>query len=617
MIGVFEVKVVRVKHDLRFVFITLAGFLIVGATATWHAIGYLSYPAWFFEWSDVVLAFLCVYLATRERDAKSSWPAISLIVISAALVLIPLESTAVLPVFTTPNPLFYFVFSIPIVFLAYFIIFRERLVKNQKSLSLIFFLFILGTVMFVTYLFYSSSMRFPTDESVVDLFSAHLFLKGLNPYDLTNTSGSFAFYNYPTYNNTPITTGGYVYYLTYPALSFLTMVPAELLGLKESLIMYPFFAIPIILTWYRAWSRKDWLISCLSLLPFLSLSIYASQVALADLNIVWAVLLMASYYVLPRTKVSGLLYGLALSVKQFPAITLPFLLFFVYKEYGKKKASWWLISGIVAFLFVNGYFMVLNFSSFVHAMLADELSPLIGVGFGPSQLSFLGYLSVPSVYFSIAMGALVLSFFVVYVFRYKEVKYALFAFPIIIFLFNYRLFVQYILYWLIISLLPFVDLLHNKEIAVKEKMDNSRTPWYTGIRNWKVVSAIIVAIMLGSVAVGVDQGVYHNPGSFTVNSVTIKGYNSTGYVNKMTVSVTFNGKSGSSTPVFFRFVLPQPIGNANMYLWKSQNNITLKSGQTETLVIVPVYSIDPLPTEYNYRMIAYYHNIMGSITGRT
>ena len=610
-------KLVRVKHDLRFVFITLSGFLIVGATATWHAMGYLSYTAWFFEWSDIVFAFVCAYLATREKDVKGNLLTFSFIGISATLVIIPLGRTSTLPVFTTPDPLFYLVFSIPIVFLAYFLVFRDRLVKNQKSLSLIFFLFILATVMFVTYLFYSSSMRFPTDESVVDLFSAHLFLHGLNPYDLSNTAGSFAFYNYPIYNNTPITTGGYVYYLTYPALSFLTMVPAEILGLKESLIMLPFFAFPIILTWYRAWSKKDWLISCLALLPFLSLTIYTSQVALADLNIVWAVLLMASYYVLPKTKASGILYGLALSVKQFPAITLPFLLFFVYKEYGKKKAGWWLLSGIVAFLIVNGYFMTLNFSSFIHAMLADELAPLIGVGFGPSQLSFLGYLYVPSVYFSIAMAALTLSFFVIYVFRYREVKYALFAFPIIIFLFNYRLFVQYILYWLIISLLPFVDLLHNKEVAAKENVYNRISLRYTGIRNRKVISVIIVAIMLGSIAVGIDQGVYHNPGSFTVNSVTIIGDNSTGFVDKMVVSVTFNGKSETTSAVFFRFILPQPILNVNMYMWKSQNNLTMKPGQAEYIVITPMYSVDPIPINHSYRMIAYYHNIMGSFIGKT
>lgn len=95
--------------------------------------------------------------------------------------------------------------------------------------------------MFVTYLFYFYSMRFPTDESMVDLYSAHLFINGLNPYNLNNIVGGFAFYNYPIYANTPLTTGGYVYYLTYPALSFIAMLPAELLGIKGSLVMLPFF----------------------------------------------------------------------------------------------------------------------------------------------------------------------------------------------------------------------------------------------------------------------------------------------------------------------------------------------------------------------------------------
>ena len=33
-------------------------------------------------------------------------------------------------------------------------------------------------------------------------------------------------------------------------------------------------------------------------------------------------------------------------------------------------------------------------------------------------------------------------------------KYGLFIFPIIIFLFNYRLFSQYLFYWMLISILP-------------------------------------------------------------------------------------------------------------------------------------------------------------------
>ena len=609
--------VVRIPHDFRFAFMVLAGFLIVGATATWYSSGYLSLSAWFFEWADVVLAFLCVFMATRRSDVKHNSVSIILIIISALVVILPLGRTSSLPVFTTPDPVYYGVFGIPIIIIAYFIIFREKLNNNEKTLSLLFFLFVLGTITFVTYLFYSYSMKFPTDESVVDLYSAHLFLHGLNPYNLNNIAGGFGYYGYPIYANTPLTTGGYVYYLTYPALSFITMVPAEILNIKGSLVMLPFFAVPVFLAWYRGWSRKEWLNSALILLPFLSLSIYSSQVSLADLNIVWASLMMASYYLLPRAKYSGFLYGLALSVKQFPAITLPFFLFFIYKEHGKKKSLWWIISMAATFLAVNGYFMIIGFHSFLSAMLANETGPLIGVGFGPSQISFLGYLPIPHVYFTITMVSITLSLFVLYVLRYREIKYAIFAFPIIIFLFNYRLFVQYILYWLILALLPFMDLLHEKEMELKEKHEKIKRPHYTGIKSRKAVAAILIIVLIGSIAVGFNQGVVNNPGNFTINSVSVKGYNATGFVDDMSVNITYHGGTISNTGVLFRFVLPQPIGNANMYLWKPSANITMHSGQSATINIVPYYSIDPLPVGYNYRVIAYYGDIMGSGTGTT
>ncbi len=612
-----EMRINKVRYDYRFAFMILAGFLIVGATATWHSSGYLSFSAWFFEWTDVILAFLCVFMATRSSEVKSNSVSILLILLSVLVVIIPLSRTSVLPVFTTPNPIYYGVFAIPIIIIAYFIIFREKLAQNEKYLSLLFFLFVLGTIMFVIYLFYSYSMKFPTDESVVDLYSAHLFLHGLNPYNLKNIAGGFGYYGYPIYANTPLTTGGYVYYLTYPALSFISMLPAEILNIKGSLVMLPFFAVPIFLAWYKGWSRKEWLNSALVLLPFLSLSIYSSQVSLADLNIVWASLMMASYFVLPRVKYSGIFYGLALSVKQFPAITLPFFLFFIYKEYGKKKSLWWLVSMAGIFLAVNGYFMIIGFHTFLNAMLANETGPLIGVGFGPSQISFLGYLPIPHVYFTITIVSLTLSLIVLYVLRYEELKYAFFAFPIIIFLFNYRLFVQYILYWLVLSLLPFLDLLHYKDMQILDISDKKKYPRNTGLKSRKGVAAILLVILICSIAVGFDQGVTNSPGHFTINSISVKGYNETGFVDEMSVNVTFHGGTHSSTGVLFRFVLPQPIGNANMYLWKPSSNITLHSGETESIFIVPYYSIDPLPAGFNYRVIAYYGDIMGSCTGTT
>lgn len=611
----------RIHHVLRFTLMILSGFLIVGATATWHSMGYLSPFAWLVEWLDILFAFLCIFIAIRSTDIRSKTPVYALIILSAALVLLPINSVSKLTVFVTPSPVNYLVFLIPILFFILLLLFSSKPLKHAGLPSLIFFLFVLSSLMYVTYLFYSYSMRFPTDESVVDLYSAHLFLNGLNPYIHSNIIGGFGYYNYPIYANTPLTTGGYVYYLTYPALSFISVIPAEILGFKESLLMYPFFAVPVLLAWFRGWSRKEWLNSVMVMLPFLSLSIYTSQIEFADLNIVWASLMMLSYYVLPRSGTSGFLYGLSLSVKQFPAITFTFFIYYIYREYGMRQAAFWFVTAVIAFLAVNGYFMVISPRAFFSSILANETSPLIGVGFGLSQLSFLGIFPIPSVYFSISMVALTLASITIYVAYYRELKYALFAFPIIIFLLNYRLFVQYIMYWLLLSLLPFLDLLHAKELGTRvHEVSDEYALRKNGSqygRHGKVVSAILIVVVVGSVIGGFDQGIVHNPGTFQINSVVIDEYNSSGYIDVMSVNLSFHGNAISHSNVLFRIITPEPIGNLNMYLWRPALNVTLYSGEVTTLKIIPVYSIDPIPQNTTYRMVAYFGDAMGSYSGRT
>lgn len=609
----------EIKNLYRFVFMAFAGFSLVGATETWHSMGYLSPVAWAFEWLDVILAFLCVYAATRYKDIGNKMVVYLLIIMSFLAAILPLRAAITLPIFVTPNPAYYYIFIIPILFLVFFVLFHKRVGQYQKYASVLFFFILITTVMFITFLFYSYSLRFPTDESVVDLYSAHLFLNGMNPYNLSNIASAFGFYNYPQYANTPLTTGGYVYYLTYPALSFLTLIPAALFGIKSSLIMYPLFAIPIFLAWYRGYSRKEFLGSVLVLVPFLSLSIYTSQVEFADLNIMWAVLVMISYYVLPRAKLSGFVYGLALSVKQFPVIALPFLLYFIYREYGKVQSLKWFFFVIIAFALINGYFMVIGFHEFFKSMIANEIAPLIGVGFGISQLSFLGFLDIPPVFFSTIIAGATIFLFYLYIRRYQDLRYALFAFPVIIFLFNYRLFVQYILYWMILSLIPFMDLLHYKEVNDSIESDNSipKRSNFKDRRKVKAIAIIFFIILTGTVSGGIYQGVVKNPGSFTVNSVTMANYNATGFVDQVSANLTFNGNAVSESPVYFRFILPEPIGNLNMYLWRPASNVTLQSGQSITMNFVPLYSVYLLPPGKPYRLVAYYGSAMGSFTGTT
>ena len=598
----------------RIIYLTLSGLLLVGATASWHALGYWSLPAWALEWGDVTLAVSCIYIATKTADANNRllsyvFAPIS-IVFSAISYYVAIDYTNLVAFY----PIYYAVYAIPAIIVGIYLIFFRKEGGNQRIFSIAFMLTVLFAIMFLSFLFYLAAPPLPTDESTIDLYSAKLFLEGINPYNAALTANAFAYYNYPLYSNTPITTGGYVDSLTYPALSFILLIPSALFHIKGSTVMLPFFAIPIILTWYRGWKRKDYLTSVLILLPFLSFTIYSSQVVFSDLDIVWASLLMLSYYFFPNEKLSGSLFGLALSVKQFPAIAAPFLIIFSIREYGWKKTGIWILFAFISFMVVNGYFIAIGYQFYFTSIIENEFAPLIGVGFGISQISFLGFVNIPRTYFSIIMIALLLNFTVLYIFRYQRMKYSLFVFPIIIFFFNYRLFIQYLLYWMIISLLPLVDLITERRSNVQLRQSPAIKPTAPpgANRNQKRI-AVLLALIIGlSISAGLYTGVHNNSGTFTINSVEITGYNSTGYVDSISVNITFNGNSITQTPVLFRIVISESIGNVNMLLWCPVGNITLQSGHAVSMTIAPEYAQYALPSNTPYRMIAYFGNIQGS-----
>ena len=459
------------------------------------------------------------------------------------------------------------------------------------------------------------SPSFPTDESVFDMYAAHLFLSGMNPYNPSLMANAFSYYNFhfqafdPI---TPLTTGGYVNTLTYPALSFLVFIPAVIFKLKASLIMLPILITPIIIVWYRAWSRKEWLRSTYVILPFLSLLLYTYQGASADTDALWGSLLMLSYIMLPRSKSSGAFFGLALSVKQFPALIAPFFLYFVYREYGSKMALKWGGFGVAFFLLLNGYFIIQNPIEWLNSMIANEFAPLIGIGFGFPQISFAGFVHLPGILFTIAMVDSLLAFLILYILKYNELKYVLFTFPIIIFLFNSRLFPQYLYYWMLISLLPMIDFM------VSKKPNTSSVKSFHATYNHKfakigsrILVSILALVIVGSVGFVYHEAVHDSPGTFNITSVNYADYNTTGFVDRMNITISYYG-SENSTHVLFRVFPNGPIVNGNMYLWFSQGNISLNEGHTYSITIEPQYKDYSVNPQMGFMIVAYYGNVQGS-----
>ena len=594
--------------------------LFVGANAAWDGLGNLNPVAWFLEWSDITLAFFCIYGAVRTKDQTNNLHGYILITVSLAFSVVSYAPSVAAPMIhgtinRSIDPYDFFVLALPILIMPFLIRndFKNRV--DSRTAPFIFFLSVIGALAFLLYMFCSTAPSFPTDESVLDMYAAHLFLLGKNPYNPTLMSSAFNFYNFPfrAFDPiTPLTTGGYVNELTYPALSFLVFIPAAILKLKASIIMLPALIAPVIIVWYRAWSRKEWLRSSYAILPFVSLLLYTYQGASADTDALWASLLMLSYMALPRNKTSGILFGLSLSVKQVPFIAAPFLLYFIYREYGAAKTAAWMVTAVASFFIINGYFILQNPGYWLSSMVANEFAPLIGIGFGIPQMSFSGVFQIPEIYYAIIMVDLLLALLALYVVKYQEMKHALFVFPILIFLFNYRLFPQYLFYWMLISLLPMLDSMKPGASSVKVEKISIFDTLNIMPKLRRLAVLLVLLALVGSMAFGFHEGVQKSPGHFTVDSVTPVSYNSSGYITQMNVEISYYGGNSNLPHVYFRIFQDTAIVNGNMFLWLSANNTLLVPGDTYNLAVIPQYEKYSLNPAVGSMLVAYYGDVQGS-----
>ena len=79
--------------------------------------------------------------------------------------------------------------------------------------------------------------------------------------------------------------------------------------------------------------------------------------------------------------------GLSLSAKQFPALIFPFMFYMIYREKGILEAIKWTVSAFLIFMLITGYFIIRSPALYFKDILSPEIMKLIGIGFGPSQLS--------------------------------------------------------------------------------------------------------------------------------------------------------------------------------------------------------------------------------------
>lgn len=256
--------------------------------------------------------------------------------------------------------------------------------------------------------------QFTNDGTSLDTNAAMLLIQGKNPYSDSNMLTLARMFPIQPNWTTPLEEGqlaGHTEYpslvelqsildtdlkagnapefeskVSYPALSFLTLVP---FALFHDYNVMPFYALSFLLLVYIAWKvvkpeMRPWAI----LLAVANVPMIVSTIG-ANLDIFTILLLVLAWLWRDKRWASAVMLGLALASKQPAWFYLPFYLILTFRLYGFKETIYRsLIAGCVG-LAINLPFIIWNSHAFIAGILAPVSDPMYPMGVGLVNLSVM------------------------------------------------------------------------------------------------------------------------------------------------------------------------------------------------------------------------------------
>lgn len=257
-----------------------------------------------------------------------------------------------------------------------------------------------------------SPPQYSNDGTSLDTNAAVLLLKGHNPYTDSNIINVVRQFPIEPYWTTPLRVGqfanrfqypstsefrsvldtdlktGYApefeSKVSYPALSFLTLVPFIWLNIFNVLALYLISYIVLVAI---AWKvvrpeMRPWVI----LLSLANVSMWTS-IAGGNLDVFNSLLILLAWLLRERGGWSAIFLGLSLATKQLTWFFIPFYIMMVWRQYNLKEAARRLtIAGGIA-LAINLPFILWNLHAWIAGIMAPIADPMFPMGVGIMSLS--------------------------------------------------------------------------------------------------------------------------------------------------------------------------------------------------------------------------------------
>lgn len=256
---------------------------------------------------------------------------------------------------------------------------------------------VLGIVAYCAVLIYYRTPGIQTDGLAIDLAAAQSVLHGENPY-LQDYTWAFKAYHLSSSFNTPRTDGTIVSTMTYPALSFLLLVPTELVRIDGRWLSVLAYVVALCLTVRLA--PKE--LKTVAPLVFLIDPFHIEYVVGSVQDIVFVPLLMlAAYFWEDMPVLAGACLGLAGAVKQEPWLAAPFFLIGVFagtdgsRGQRLRRAAAAALAALACFALPNAYYVFASPGAWLSAVLEPFKGKNVEAGTGLVNLALAGYFQLP------------------------------------------------------------------------------------------------------------------------------------------------------------------------------------------------------------------------------
>lgn len=280
--------------------------------------------------------------------------------------------------------------------------------------------------------------------------SADLVLEGKNPYRVS-MKGAESLPGDPFITNRM--DGSKVRTISYPALSFYSLVPQRALGIVDARLTLGVVTLSLILV--MMWQSPYYLMSAPLMVVTVSRTFNPAVIGGSLWGFIWLFpLVLSMIYWRRDLRLSAVFLAASFAVKQIPWFIAPFLAVWLYRESDGLKEFYsdmrtMVLYGGGAFLLFNMPFVLVSPVAWLKGVLDPLFSqvPLAMKGRGLALLALRSRLEVSKSFFTFAMAGFTAVYLLAYYLYFERLKWTVWMAPVAILWFNYRFSLNYLVFF--------------------------------------------------------------------------------------------------------------------------------------------------------------------------